>query len=162
MSDRINDVLAAIDAQTALCICGREIPEGGASLDYCSPACQYGYTGPRDRYRLGHGLPDGPTLNQQVTAALERTQPYQSDGDTMRWTPTMADKIRDFMKATTGQDLHPWQAQLAADLLEDRRRRAEQPPDEYPPPPDSMAADLARIQRNLDAVTDEIFTGLNE
>lgn len=47
MSDRQNDVLAAIDAETAKCICGNTIPADGASLDYCSPPCQYGYLASR-------------------------------------------------------------------------------------------------------------------
>lgn len=44
MSDRMNDVLAAIDAETAKCICGRAIPTDGPSLDYCSLPCQYRYS----------------------------------------------------------------------------------------------------------------------
>jgi len=47
MSNRLDDVLAAIDAETAKCICGNTIPENGASLDYCSPPCQYGYLASR-------------------------------------------------------------------------------------------------------------------
>lgn len=43
MSDRQNDVLAAIDAETTKCICGRTISADGPSLDYCSYECQYRY-----------------------------------------------------------------------------------------------------------------------
>lgn len=70
MSDRQQEVLNAIDLAVAQCICGNEVPSDGASLDYCSPACQYGYSGPRDAYRLGRGLPDGRTLNDQVAQAF--------------------------------------------------------------------------------------------
>jgi hypothetical protein len=77
VSDRINNVLAAIDAETAKCICGNDVPADGASLDYCSPACQYGYTGPRDSHRLGRGIPDGRTLNQQVAHSLATTIPAE-------------------------------------------------------------------------------------
>lgn len=47
MTNRLDDVLAAIDAETAKCICGNTIPENGASLDYCSPPCQYRYLASR-------------------------------------------------------------------------------------------------------------------
>lgn len=103
----------------------------------------------------------------EVLSSIDATlagadEDWDVSGDAMRWTPPMADRVRDFIKATTGQDLHPWQAQLVADMLEDRRRRAEQPPDPYPPPPDSAAADLNRIQQNLDVITDEVFGGFDE
>lgn len=94
LSDRLNEVLAAIDAEVAKCICGTVVPADGASLDYCSPACQYGYAGPRGIYRLGQGLPDGRTLNEQVARSLTNTIPigehYQdamrSDSSTRHWT----------------------------------------------------------------------------
>jgi hypothetical protein len=90
----MNDVLAAIDAEVAKCICGTVVPADGASLDYCSPECQYGYAGPRGSHRLGRGLPDGRTLNEQVARSLTNTIPigehYQdamhSDSSTRHWT----------------------------------------------------------------------------
>jgi hypothetical protein len=79
----MNDILAAIDAETAKCICGNEVPADGASLDYCSPACQYGYSGPSDSYRIGNGIPDGRTLNDQVAAEFARNTPVEHSGDAM-------------------------------------------------------------------------------
>lgn len=94
MSDRQNDVLAAIDVETVKCICGRPVPDDGPSLDYCSPECQYGHAGPRGSHRLGHGIPDGRTLNELVARSLTNTIPigehYQdamhSDASNRRWT----------------------------------------------------------------------------
>lgn len=83
MSDRMNDVLAKIDAATAKCICGRDVPENGPSLDYCSDVCQYGYTARQvgasseleGAWRYRHITPDGRTLNEQVARELEWTEP---------------------------------------------------------------------------------------
>lgn len=94
MSDRMNDVLAAIDAETAKCICGRPVPDDGPSLDYCSPECQYGHAGPRSSHRLGQGIPDGRTLNEQVARSLTNTIPIgehfqdamHSDASNRHWT----------------------------------------------------------------------------
>ncbi len=80
MSDRMNDVLAAIDAVTTQCICGRPVPENGPSLDYCSDVCQYGYTARgagaaselEGAWRISHDVPDGRTLNEQVARELAR------------------------------------------------------------------------------------------
>lgn len=79
----MNEVLAAIDTETAKCICGEDVPADGASLDYCSPECQYGYAGPRRSDRLGRGLPDGRTLNAQVARSFANTVPIEHGGDAM-------------------------------------------------------------------------------
>jgi len=81
MSDRQNDVLAAIDAETAKCICGNTIPADGPSLDYCSDVCQYGYTAqqagtePDDEFtfHINQGPTDGHTINEEVNAWFEQT-----------------------------------------------------------------------------------------
>jgi hypothetical protein len=125
VSDRFNDVLAAIDAETARCICGNHVPTDGASLDYCSPACQYGYSGPRDTYRLGQGIPDGPTLNQQVAQHLSNTTPIGDNyRDAMDWAagetveaPDPAAEMADWMEATTGNRLQPHQVQMLSSVL---------------------------------------------
>jgi hypothetical protein len=93
MSDRQNDVLARIDAETAKCICGRDIPTDGPSLDYCSDVCQYGYTARQagavseleGAWRISHDVPDGRTLNEQVAQALAWGEPIgEHFGDAMR------------------------------------------------------------------------------
>jgi hypothetical protein len=81
MSDRLNDVLAAIDAETAKCICGRTVPADGPSLDYCSDSCQYGYTAQQVgaelddefAYDIDQGPTDGRTINAEVNDWFERT-----------------------------------------------------------------------------------------
>lgn len=45
MSDRQNDVLAAIDAELTKCICGAPLRPNGPSLDYCSEDCQEEWQG---------------------------------------------------------------------------------------------------------------------
>jgi hypothetical protein len=107
VSDRQQEVLNAIDLAVAQCICGNEVPPDGASLDYCSPACQYGYSGPRDTYRLGHGLPDGRTLNEQVARELERSEPIgEHYADAMRAEATpeidLTSQIRSVTVSTSG------------------------------------------------------------
>jgi hypothetical protein len=90
----MSDVLAAIDVEVAKCICGTAVPADGASLDYCSPECQYGYAGPRGAHRLGRGLPDGRTLNAQVASILDNSIPIgehyrdamHSDSSSRHWT----------------------------------------------------------------------------
>lgn len=78
MSDRLNDILAAIDAETAKCICGRPVPANGPSLDYCSLPCQYRYTaglvGSTQDYDTlapsSDSTTDGRTINAQAARGL--------------------------------------------------------------------------------------------
>lgn len=73
MSDRFNDVLAAIDAETAKCICGRAIPTDGPSLDYCSYECQYRYAAglnpvTEPAHNVLRSTTNGRTINAEVNA----------------------------------------------------------------------------------------------
>jgi hypothetical protein len=95
MSDRMNDVLAAIDAETAKCICGREVPADGPSLDYCSDVCQYGYTAQQvgteadDEYsfHINQGPTDGRTINEDVNAWFADTADASDDEGPFEWPP---------------------------------------------------------------------------
>lgn len=78
MSDRQNDVLARIDAETAKCICGQAIPENGVSLDYCSDRCQYGFmaatagTDPEDDYySYEPPVTDGRAINEELNRRFQ-------------------------------------------------------------------------------------------
>lgn len=96
MSDRMNDVLAAIDAETAKCICGRSIPANGPSIDYCSLPCQYRYaarlvgTTPdyENLYDADDETTDGRAINEEVARELARPAPVGAaefhSGDAMR------------------------------------------------------------------------------
>lgn len=96
MSDRFNDVLAAIDAETAKCICGRTVPADGPSLDYCSLPCQYRYaaslvgTTPdyENQYQADDEITDGREIVAEVARELARPAPYGAaefhSGDAMR------------------------------------------------------------------------------
>jgi len=72
MSDRMNEVLAAIDAETAKCICGNDLTTDGVSLDYCSDVCQYRYYADRSGAEplylnpVDHGPTDGRRINEEV------------------------------------------------------------------------------------------------
>jgi hypothetical protein len=74
MSDRQNDVLAAIDSQLAKCICGQPIPENGVSLDYCSDVCQYRYTaesvGAVPSGEMTYPIPPAETDGRAINAAV--------------------------------------------------------------------------------------------
>lgn len=88
MSDRMNDALTEINAETAKCICGRPVPESGPSLDYCSLDCQYGFFAGLDRVASGFenhtakAIPDGRTINNQVSNWIEQSREARPD---MNW-----------------------------------------------------------------------------
>ncbi|PRY56460.1 hypothetical protein [Glycomyces artemisiae] len=77
MSDRMDEVLAAIDAETGKCICGNPLPADGPSLDYCSDLCQYRFTAESVGAELDRDafdeddvyqapVTDGRAINQEV------------------------------------------------------------------------------------------------
>jgi hypothetical protein len=91
VSDRMNDVLAAIDAETAKCICGNPIPADGASLDYCSDVCQYRFATGQPIAGVPRPIPQrvqtGREINRQVADNLAGAAPYGAVGhfhDAMR------------------------------------------------------------------------------
>lgn len=87
MSDRQNDVLARIDAETAKCICGRTIPADGPSLDYCSDVCQYRYAAgqagtepdPELLYSIPPAETDGRAINAAVNSWVDSSSRRPSD-----------------------------------------------------------------------------------
>ncbi|GAB3656555.1 hypothetical protein GCM10028833_32300 [Glycomyces tarimensis] len=81
-------VLAAIDAETAKCICGSPIRADGESLDYCSAACQtrythLGYDGPHELDQTSDRWPVKPQLTSWSAVALESLgiEPAPPDAD---------------------------------------------------------------------------------
>lgn len=77
MSDRQNDVLAAIDAETTKCICGRTIPADGPSLDYCSEDCQEDWQEQQRTYNL----PGRVALRRAATSVQLTTRVMWVPGD---------------------------------------------------------------------------------
>ena len=92
----MEDVLAAIDAETAKCICGNPIPASGPSIDYCSLPCQYRYaaglvgTTPdyENLYDADDETTDGRAINEEVARELAQPAPVGAaefhSGDAMR------------------------------------------------------------------------------
>lgn len=67
MSDRMNDVLAAIDAELNKCICGEPLQPNGPSFDYCSEDCQGNWF-----ERLGAPDEDPGPLSDSIADNLAR------------------------------------------------------------------------------------------
>jgi hypothetical protein len=84
VTNRLDDVLAAIDAETAKCICGRPVPADGPSLDYCSLPCQYRWTAnlvgsePASDtvYDAADEITSGREIVQQFARELAQPAPY--------------------------------------------------------------------------------------
>lgn len=74
MSDRQNDVLAAIDAELTKCICGEPLRPNGLSLDYCSEACQAHWLRARDDrpFQLPYDLPGRVALRRAAASVRPR------------------------------------------------------------------------------------------
>jgi hypothetical protein len=83
MSNRLDDVLSTIDAETAKCICGHPLPANGPSLDYCSLPCQYRWTATLvgtepagdTIYDADDEITDGREIVQQVARELAQAAP---------------------------------------------------------------------------------------
>ena len=92
MNDQLNDVLAAIDAETAKCICGRAIPDNGPSLDYCSLPCQERFISGLDPitepvHDVWKGTSDGRAINDEVNAWFRASS---NDHPDMGWASAAA------------------------------------------------------------------------
>lgn len=79
MSDRQNQVLAAIDAELTKCICGEPLQPNGPSFDYCSEDCQEEWQGRSAGHQEGFHL----VYDRAGRAALSQSHVSLAQGITI-------------------------------------------------------------------------------